>query len=101
LAAPPLENQLLKLRGTVPDLKGPQPPKFYRVRIKDGHNAAGLLVSAVGKRCIPSTKFWLTVDWSAAYPFPHSAALRVQMQLGKIGFTTSLEEIRDPSPKNE
>lgn len=84
----------------MPDLKGP-PPKFYRVRIKDGHNASGLLVSAVGKRCIPSTQFWLTVDSSAAYPFPRGAALRVQLQLGKVGFTTSLEEIREPCRKNE
>lgn len=70
-------------------------PIFYRVRIKDGHNACGLLASAAGKRCIPSTQFWLTVDTCAAYRFPHNAALRVQVRLGNIGFTTVLEEIRD------
>lgn len=67
---------------------------FYRVRIKDGNNA-GLLVSSAGKRCIPSTHFWLTVDSCAAYRFPHDAALRVQVRLGNIGFTTVLEEIQD------
>jgi len=67
---------------------------FYRVRIKDGHNA-GLLVSTAGKRCIPSTHFWLTVDACSAYRFPHDAALRVQVRLGNIGFTTVLEKIQD------
>jgi hypothetical protein len=70
-------------------------PTCYRVRIKDGHNAVGLLVSAAGKRCIPSTQFWLTVNTSAAYRFPHSAALHVQVRLGDMGFTTVLEEIQD------
>jgi hypothetical protein len=79
----------------VPDLNDPQNPTFYRVRIKEGHNAAGLLVSAAGKRCIPSTQFWLTVDLCAAYRFPHNAALRVQVRRGEIGFTTALEEIQD------
>jgi hypothetical protein len=73
------------------DLDDPRNPTFYRVRIKEGHNAAGLLVSAAGKRCIPSTQFWLTVDSCAAYRFPHNAALRVQVRLGKMGFTTALE----------
>lgn len=68
---------------------------FYRVRVKDGHNAGGLLISAAGKRCIPSTQFWLTVDACAAYRFSHNAALRVQVRLGNIGFTTVLEEVRD------
>jgi hypothetical protein len=54
-----------------------------------------LLISAAGKRCIPSTQFWLTVEAGAAYRFPHDAALRVQMRLGKMGFTTALEEIQD------
>jgi hypothetical protein len=76
-------------------LSAAQNPIFYRVRIKDGHNAVGLLVSATGKRCIPSTQFWLTVDASAAYRFPQNAALRVQMRLGNIGFTTVLEEVQD------
>jgi hypothetical protein len=76
-------------------LSAAQNPTFYRVRIKDGHNAVGLLVSATGKRCIPSTQFWLTVDASAAYRFPQNAALRVQMRLGNIGFTTVLEEVQD------
>ena len=75
-------------------------PTFYRVRIKDGHNAVGLLVSAVGKRCIPSTQFWLTVDACAAYRFPQSAALHVQVRLGNMGFTTVLEEIQDQSAKD-
>ena len=79
----------------MPDLNGPQNPTLYRVRIKEGHNAAGLLVSASGKRCIPSTQFWLTIDAGAAYRFPHSAALRIQVRLGNIGFTTVLEEILD------
>ena len=77
------------------DLNAVQDPTFYRVRIKDGHNAVGLLVSAAGKRCIPSTQFWLTVEAGAAYRFPHNTALRVQVRLGKMGFTTALEEIQD------
>jgi len=77
------------------DLNSAQDPTFYRVRIKDGHNAVGLLVSAAGKRCIPSTQFWLTVDAGAAYRFPHNAALRVQVRLGNMGFTTVLEEIQE------
>lgn len=79
----------------MPDLNGPQDPTLYRVRVKEGHNATGLLVSAAGKRCIPSTQFWLTVDLRDAYRFPHSAALRVQVRLGNMGFTTALEEIQD------
>ena len=79
----------------MPDLSGPQNPTMYRVRIKEGHNAAGLLISATGKRCIPSTQFWLTVDPCAAYRFSHSAALRVQVRLGNMGFTTALEEVQD------
>ena len=79
----------------MPELNRPQDPTFYRVRIKDGHRAAGLLVSATGKRCIPSTQYWLTVDSCAAYRFPHGAALQVQVRLGKMGFNTALEEIQD------
>ena len=79
----------------MPDLNDPQDLTLYRVRIKEGHNAAGLLVSAAGKRCIPSTQFWLTVDSCAAYRFLRSTALRVQVRLGKMGFTTALEEIQD------
>jgi hypothetical protein len=79
----------------MPVLNGSQDPAFFRVRIKDGHNAVGLLISAAGKRCIPSTQFWLTLEAGAAYRFPHNAALRVQMRLGKMGFTTALEEIQD------
>jgi hypothetical protein len=82
------------------DLNEAQNPTFYRVRIRDGHNAVGLLVSAAGKRCIPSTQFWLTVDACAAYRFPHNAALRVQVRLGNMGFTTVLEEIQDQSAKD-
>ena len=77
------------------DLSAAQDPTFYRVRIKEGHSAAGLLVSVMGKRCIPSTQYWLTVDACAAYRFPRSAALHVQVRLGKMGFTTALEEIQD------
>jgi hypothetical protein len=77
------------------DLSTAQNSTFYRVRIKDGHNAVGLLVSASGKRCIPSTQFWLTVDAGVAYRFPKNAALRVQVRLENIGFTTALEEIQD------
>jgi hypothetical protein len=77
------------------DLDVAQDPTFYRVRIKDGHNAVGLLISSAGKRCIPSTQFWLTVEAGAAYRFPRSAALHVQVRLGKMGFTTALEEIQD------
>jgi len=79
----------------MPGLVGSQHHRFYRVRIKEGHSAAGLLVSAAGKRCIPSTQYWLTVDSCDAYRFPRSAALQVQVKLGKIGFTTALEEIQD------
>ena len=79
----------------MPGLNGSQGPTFYRVRVKDGHSAAGLLVSTMGKRCIPSTQYWLTVDACAAYRFPRSAALHVQVRLGEMGFTTALEEIRD------
>ena len=67
---------------------------------QDGHNAVGLLVGAAGKRCIPSTQFSLTVDTGAAYRFPHNAALRVQVRLGNIGFTTVLEKIQDQSAKD-
>jgi hypothetical protein len=81
--------------GVMSGLSAAQNPTFYRVRIKDGHNAVGLLVSAAGKRCIPSTQFWLTVDARAAYRFPQNAALRVQMRLGNMGFTTVLEEVQD------
>jgi hypothetical protein len=77
------------------DLNEVQNSTFYRVRVKDGHNAVGLLVSAAGKRCIPSTQFWLTIDPCTAYRFPANAALRVQVRLGKMGFTTALEEVRD------
>ena len=79
----------------MPSLSGSQDHTFYRVRIKDGHSAAGLLVSVVGKRCIPSTQYWLTVDACAAYRFPRSAALHVQVRLGEMGFTAAIEEIRD------
>src|SRR6266550_2011704 len=85
--------------GVMSELNAAQDPTFYRVRIKDGHNAVGLLVSAAGKRCIPSTQFWLTVDTGAAYRFPHIAALRVQVRLGNIGFTV-LEKIQDQSSKD-
>ena len=77
----------------MPGLNGLQDPTFYRVRIKEGHSAAGLLVSATGKRCIPSTQYWLTVDSCSAYRFSRSAALHVQVRLGEMGFTTALEEI--------
>ena len=79
----------------MPGLDGSERHRFYRLRIKEGHSAAGLLVSATGKRCIPSTQYWLTVDSCGAYRFPRSAALQVQVKLGKIGFTTALEEIQD------
>ena len=79
----------------MPDLNGPQNSILYRVRIKEGHNAAGLFVSASGKRCIPSTQFWLTVDSCGAYRFPHTAALRVQVRLGNIGIATMLEKIQE------
>jgi hypothetical protein len=82
------------------DLNEVQNPTFYRVRVKDGHDAVGLLVSAAGKRCIPSTQYWLTFDAGAAYRFPQSAALHVQVRLGNMGFTTVLEEIRDQSVKD-
>jgi hypothetical protein len=82
-------------QAAMTDLPDPPNRTFYRVRIKEGHKAAGLLVSATGKRCIPSTQFCLTVDSCAAYRFPHIAAIRVQVRLGKMGFTTALEEIQD------
>ena len=76
-------------------LTGSQDPTFFRVRVKGGHNAVGLLISAAGKRCIPSTQYWLTLDSCAAYRFPLSAALHVQVQLAEMGFNTVLEEIQD------
>ncbi len=79
----------------MPVLNGSQDPTFFRVRIKEGHSGAGLLVSATGKRCIPSTQYWLTLDSCAAYRFPLSAALHVQVQLAEMGFNTVLEEIQD------
>ena len=79
----------------MPVLNGSQDPTFFRVRIKEGHSAAGLLVSATGKRCIPSTQYWLTRDSCAAYRFPRSTALHVQVQLAEMGFNTVLEEIQD------
>ena len=79
----------------MPGLNSSQSPTFYRVRIMDGHSASGFLVSAMGKRCIPSTQYWLTVDVCTAYRFPRSAALHVQVRLGEMGFRTVLEEIRD------
>jgi hypothetical protein len=79
----------------MPDLNVLQTATLYRVRIKEGHTGAGLLVSATGKRCIPSTQYWLTVDPCAAYRFPRSAALHVQVRLGEMGLTTALEEIQD------
>jgi hypothetical protein len=79
----------------MPALDGSRDHRFYRVRIKEGHSATGLLVSATGKRCIPSTQYWLTVDSCDAYRFPRSAALHVQVRLGEMGFTTALEEIQD------
>ena len=82
------------------DLNEVQNPTFYRVRIKDGHNAVGLVISAAGKRCIPSTQFWLTIDACAAYRFPHNVALSVQVRLGSVGFTTVLEEIQNQSDKD-
>ncbi len=78
----------------MPSLLGSQDYKFYRVRIKQGHSAAGLLVSATGERCIPSTLYWLTADSCAAYRFPRNAALHVQVRLGEMGFTTILEEVQ-------
>lgn len=79
----------------MPQLNGPQSSTFYRVRIKDGHSAAGLLVSATGKRCIPSTQYCLTLDSCAAYRFSHNTALGVQLRLGEMGFMTAIEEIQD------
>ncbi|PYV70986.1 MAG: hypothetical protein DMG97_17705 [Acidobacteria bacterium] len=96
----PQEVKPKKVAGVMLDLNAAQDPTFYRVRIKDGNNAVGLLISAAGKRCIPSTQFWLTVDTGAAYRFPHIDALRVQVRLGNIGFTTVLEKIQDQSAKD-
>lgn len=79
----------------MPELHGSQDSTFYRVRIKDGQGAAGLLVSATGKRCIPSTQYWLTLDSCAAYRFSRNTALGVQLRLGNMGFKTELEEIQD------
>ena len=98
--AAPQESEAKRVEGVMSDLNEAQNPTFYRVRIRDGHNAVGALVSAAGKRCIPSTQFWLTVDACAAYRFSHNAALRVQVRLGNMGFTTVLEEIQDQSAKD-
>ena len=94
------ESEAKRVEGVMSDLNEVQNSTFYRVRVKDGHNAVGLLVSTAGKRCIPSTQFWLTVDACAAYSFPHSAALHVQVRLGNMGFTTVLEEIQDQPAKD-
>ena len=93
------QSEAKRVEGVMSDVNEVQNSTFYRVRVKDGHNAVGLLVSAAGKRCIPSTQFWLT-DACAAYRFPHSAALHVQVRLGDMGFTTVLEEIQDQSAKD-
>ena len=77
------------------DLNEVHNPTCYRVRIKDGHNAVGLLISAAGKRCIPSTQYWLTLDSCTADRFSRSAALHVQVQLAEMGFNTVLEEIQE------
>ena len=98
--AAPQESQANGVEGVMSDLKEVRNPTFYRVRVKDGHSAVGLLVSTTGKRCIPSTQFWLTVDACDAYRFPHSAALHVQVRLGNMGFTTVLEEIQNQSGKD-
>ena len=79
----------------MPNLNGPHDSTFYRVRIKDGHSAAGLLVSATGKRCIHSTQYWLPLDSCTAYRFSRNTALGVQVRLGNMGFKTELEEIQD------
>jgi hypothetical protein len=91
------ENPSRKAKGktAMPGSNESTGATFYRVRIKEGHSAAGLVVSAAGKRCIPSTQYWLTVDSGAAYRFPRSAALHVQVRLGEMGFTTALEAIQD------
>jgi hypothetical protein len=44
-----------------------------------------------GQTLHPINQFWLTVDACAAYRFPHSAALHVQMRLGNMKFTTEVE----------
>jgi hypothetical protein len=98
--AAPQESEAKQVEGVMSDLNEAQNPTFYRVQIKDGHNAVGLLVSAAGKRCIPSTQFWPTVDACAAYRFPQNAALYVQVRLGNMGFTTVLEEIQDSPAKD-
>ncbi len=85
--------EMLESKGIMLDSDKLQAAMFYRVRIKDGHNAGGLLVSASGKRCIPSTLLWLTGDTTAAYCFPHNVALRIQLRLGRMGFTTELEAV--------
>jgi len=97
LVARHLKNPSRKARGktAMPGLNCSPGPTFYRVRIKDGHSASGLLVSAMGKRCIPSTQYWLTLDACTAYRFPRCAALHVQVRLGEMGFTAVVEEIRD------
>ena len=79
----------------MPDSNEMRPATFYRVRIADGHNAVGLLVSSAGERCVPSTQLWLTGDARAAYRFPHNVALRVQLRLEGLGFITVLEETEE------
>ena len=98
--AAPQESEVKRAEEVMSDPNEAQNSTFYRVRIKDGHNAVGLLVSAMGKRCIPSTQFWLTVDACAAYRVPHKAAVRVQVRLGHMGFTTVVEEIQDQAAKD-
>jgi hypothetical protein len=50
------KGRQLNLAVRFTNLNEAQNPTLYRVRIKDGHNAVGLLVSAAGKRRIPSTQ---------------------------------------------
>jgi len=73
----------------------------WTLRVSEPSTALDPVVSAAGKRCIPSTQFWLTVDACAAYRFPHSAGLHVQVRLGNMGFTTVLEEFRISPPRTD
>ena len=74
-ATVPLETSSRKARGRtpMPGVNGSQDRTFYRVRIRDGCSAAGLWISTMGKRCISSTQYCLTVGSYAACHFLRSA----------------------------
>jgi len=67
----------------------------YIIRVTDGNNAQGLLVSSTQGTPIPPIPEWrLTLEEDAADSFTSKAALDLVEQLKKMGFTTQLQEVR-------